>query len=209
MNLGAKKASYPDVRNENNISGASPSHYHQDTATISPVPHTQIIMNANAVMKSHLQVPGTANVPTFTVPALMAIPVDYKTTTTNFNLNSQPQSQKTHPPLSAQSNLAMEEKNCSPPAASGSPVVSAIMWSINGNPPPGAVYSLMNVEMYNNKNIDNNMNSNVFKQNINGCNTNSSAAPDSPVKVNLNEVKITGEPLKFWHAQHSYRPDVK
>ncbi|GFS13652.1 hypothetical protein ElyMa_006727500 [Elysia marginata] len=201
MNLAVSMPNH--VLNENFTSGASPSNV-QTTVAISPVSHTQILVNANALMKSQVHLPdGAATAPTFAVPTLMAIPVEYNTAaTTNINLNSQLQNgnRRPIPPLSAQSSLTMEK--CSPPTTGGAPVVGAIMWSLNSNPPPqAAVYSLMNIGMCNNKNIGSNINSNVCKHNMNGCdNSRAGAAPGSPVKVNLNEVKVTGEPLKFWHA---------
>ncbi|RUS79885.1 hypothetical protein EGW08_012363 [Elysia chlorotica] len=200
VNHGVKKTSLSHVLNENCSSGASPSNQHQDAATVSPVPASPILMNANALVKSQLQVPGMATGPTF---SLMTIPVDCNTTA-NFNLNSHPRSQKAPPSHSARRTLAMAESKSCPPAATGCPVVGAFMWSLDGSPPPGAVYSLMNIEVCDNKNIDNNMISNVFTQNSNGGGkTISGAAPDAPVTVNLNEVKITGEPLQFWHAHHN------
>ena len=187
---------------KNDVSGASPSNA-QGIAAVSPVPQTQILVNANALMKSQLQLSNATAVPTFAaVPTFMAIPVECKTAVTNLNLNSQTQSQKSQASSAAQNTAALEEK-CSPTTSMGSPVMGAIMLSINGNPSPGAVYSLMNMEMCNNKNMNN-----VLKKNVNACDNSrheaAPCAPGAPVTVNLNEVKVSGEPLHFWHSQRNY-----
>lgn len=203
VNLAMSMSSPSPGMDESSASGASPS---CTTAAIAvnSIPHTQILVNSNAVMKSHMQhVPvSAATVPTFALPAVMAIPLEYSSAATNHNLNSQPQNLngKAHPAISMQN--SPPPNKCSHLVSGNAPVVGAIMWSFNSNPPPHAtVYSLMNVEMCNNKNMDNTNLNSVYKQSMSGCdNKPSGAVPGSPVTVNLNEVQISGEPLKFWHA---------
>ncbi|GFO45133.1 CCAAT/enhancer-binding protein delta [Plakobranchus ocellatus] len=201
MNLGINMPnnSYRYTQNEKFVSGASTFNA-ECKATTKNLPLTQHPLNANSLMQSQRQNSSATRMPTFEVRTLMAIPVEYDTAVTNYNLNSQTHNKKSKASNSAENTMVDRKYTVS--STSTSPVVNAIMFSINGNPPPpGTVYNIMNVEMCNNNGVSGNMYTNTDKKSFAGCdNTNPGGVPGSPVTVNLNEVKISGEPLQLLQA---------